>query len=83
MSAAGVFNYRVKEQQMGTSSNPVSTGDVQNQANQLMDEQTKLTEINFQVQQSTATFQTSTAVTAQAGTAAAQAAQHIGSAGRA
>jgi len=66
-----------------TTSNPVSNNDVQNQANQLMDEQTKLTEINFQVQQSTATFQTSTAVTAQAGTAAAQAAQHIGSAGRA
>ncbi|WP_133645581.1 hypothetical protein [Paraburkholderia flava] len=58
------------------------TGAVQNQANQLIAAQEKLTEIQFQVQSSTSTFQTTGAVTSAAGTAASQAAEHIGSAGR-
>ncbi|MFL9874828.1 hypothetical protein [Paraburkholderia megapolitana] len=59
-----------------------NTGDVQNQANQLIQAQEQLTAIQFQVQSSTSTFQTTGAVTAAAGTAASQAADHIGSAGR-
>lgn len=66
-----------------TSNNGTTdTGAVQNQANQLIAAQEKLTEIQFQVQSSTSTFQTTGAVTSAAGTAASQAAEHIGSAGR-
>ncbi|PMS13343.1 hypothetical protein FNF07_14385 [Trinickia caryophylli] len=71
----------VKERAM--SGNVTDTSGVQNQANQLIEAQTKLTEIQFQVQSSTSTFQTTGAVTQAAGTAASQAAEHIGSAGRA
>lgn len=64
------------------SSGVTDTGSVQNQANQLIEAQEQLTAIQFQVQSSTSTFQTTGAVTAAAGTAASQAADHIGSAGR-
>ncbi|ABK11586.1 MULTISPECIES: hypothetical protein [Burkholderia] len=70
---------------MGTSAagGVTNTGDVQKQADDLTKTQLELTKINFQVQQSTATFETSNAVTAQEGTANAQVAQHLSSAGRA
>ncbi|MBU9162019.1 hypothetical protein [Burkholderia multivorans] len=60
-----------------------NTSDVQKQADDLTKTQLELTKINFQVQQSTATFETSNAVTAQEGTTNAQVAQHLSSAGRA
>jgi hypothetical protein len=67
---------------VNSNSGTTDTGAVQNQANQLIAAQEKLTEIQFQVQSSTSTFQTTGAVTSAAGTAASQAAEHIGSAGR-
>jgi hypothetical protein len=76
--------HHVKERSMGTTAGGVTnTGDVQKQADDLTKTQLELTKINFQVQQSTATFETSNAVTAQEGTANAQVAQHLSSAGRA
>lgn len=67
---------------VNSNNGTTDTGAVQNQANQLIAAQEKLTEIQFQVQSSTSTFQTTGAVTSAAGTAASQAAEHIGSAGR-
>ncbi|CAG9244856.1 Aromatic ring-opening dioxygenase LigA [Burkholderia diffusa] len=77
-----------KERNMGASAagsagGPNDTTQVQQQADDLTKTQLELTKINFQVQQSTATFETSNAVTAQEGTANAQVAQHLSSAGRA
>ncbi|MCA3789868.1 hypothetical protein, partial [Burkholderia sp.] len=59
---------------MGTqaTSGATNTNQVQQQADDLTKTQLELTKINFQVQQSTATFETSNAVTAQEGTANAQ-----------
>jgi hypothetical protein len=78
----------VKERIMGASAagstgGADNTQQVQQQADDLTKTQLELTKINFQVQQSTATFETSNAVTAQEGTANAQVAQHLSSAGRA
>ncbi|AIO38155.1 hypothetical protein KDW55_14915 [Burkholderia sp. AU19243] len=67
----------------GSTGGPNDTTQVQQQADDLTKTQLELTKINFQVQQSTATFETSNAVTAQEGTANAQVAQHLSSAGRA
>ncbi|HIA2346266.1 TPA: hypothetical protein ACVAA2_006969, partial [Burkholderia contaminans] len=64
---------------MGTQAagGATNTNQVQQQADDLTKTQLELTKINFQVQQSTATFETSNAVTAQEGTANAQVAQHL------
>lgn len=84
-AAAGNASERhVKERNMtAPTGSATDTKQVQQQADDLTKTQLELTKINFQVQQSTATFETSNAVTAQEGTANAQVAQHLSSAGRA